>query len=351
MKLFTVGPVEMYDSTLAIAGRQIPYFRTAEFSDMMKESEDLLKKLTFSEKDARAAFLTASGTGAMESSVTSCFDVNDKLLVISGGGFGRRFEEICEYHGIPFAALRLGFGEILTADMLEKYDGTGITGLLVNIHETTTGQLYDVRILSDFCRRNGAYLVVDAISSFLADELRIRDNGIDLAIISSQKALALSPGVSAVLVSPRMYEERVLTRKSCSYYLNLATHLKDMERGQTPFTPAVGTLIEMNAMLREVYETGVDSKISKTAELGKDFRRRLSGIGVDIPRYPLSNALTPMLFDGNAQAVFLALKDRGMTVTPTGGDLKDTLLRVGHMGNLTADDNRSLIDGLKEVLK
>lgn len=351
MKLFTVGPVEMYGSTLAVAGKQVPYFRTSEFSEMMRESEELIKKLSFSDKAARVAFLTASGTGAMESAVSSCFGRDDKLLVISGGGFGKRFEEICEHHGIPVATLKLGFGEVLTADKLARFDDTGITGLLVNIHETTTGQLYDIRILSDFCKRNGAYLVVDAISSFLADSISVRESGVDILIISSQKALALSPGISAVVVGPKIYKERVLKMKSPSYYLDLGMHLKDMERGQTPFTPAVGTLLEMNDMLRTVDRMGVDTKIRRTAELASDFRSRLLTTGIRVPSYPLSNALTPMKFDGDAYKVFLALMNKGFTVTPTGGDLKDTLLRVGHMGNLTIDDNRALIEGLKEVLR
>lgn len=351
MKLFTVGPVEMYESTLNIAGRQLPYFRTSEFSDMMKDSEKLIKKLTFSHKDARAAFLTASGTGAMESAVTGCFDKKDRLLVISGGGFGRRFEEICEYHGLNFTALRLEFGEILTGEMLKRYDGKGITGLLVNIHETTTGQLYDVNILSEFCRRNGAYLVVDAISSFLADNLCMEKSGIDIIIVSSQKALALSPGISAVLASPRIYEERILTRKSGSYYLNLEAHIRDMERGQTPFTPAVGTLMEMNDMLRRIDGVGVETKIRNTASLCKNFRNLASGLNVKIPKYPLSNALTPLVFESGAYDAFLALKDMGFTVTPSGGSLKDTLLRVGHMGNLAEKDNEALITALKKVIQ
>lgn len=351
MRLFTVGPVEMYSSTLEIASRQLPYFRTSEFSDMMLDSERLIKKHTHAPKDSRVVFLTASGTAAMEAAVINCFDESDNLLIVNGGSFGKRFEDICAVHGLRYTSVRLGFGERLTGERMSEYDRKGYTGLLVNIHETSTGQLYDLDMLSRFCRSNGMRLVVDAISSFLADPLDFEGSGADVLILSSQKVLALSPGISILIISPRMLD-RMMEIDPGSYYLDLKSYMHDMERGQTPFTPAVGILLELNSMLHIVDGITVEKKIESVAALSSDFRGRLCEIGVRIPDYPLSNALTPMMFDGNAMSIFEELKDRhGLMVTPTGGDLKGILLRVGHIGNLTSDDNIMLIEGLKEVLK
>ena len=102
---FTVGPVMCSDQVRAVGGEQVPYFRTPEFSEMMLDSERLIKKLQFAPHDSKVVFLTASGSGAMEATVINCFNQNDKLLVISGGTFGERFEKICEIHQIPFEAL------------------------------------------------------------------------------------------------------------------------------------------------------------------------------------------------------------------------------------------------------
>ena len=116
----------------------------------------------------------------------------DRLLIISGGTFGERFEKICEIHHIPFDALRLGQDEALTASRLDAYDAKDYTGLLVNLHETYTGQLYDIGMIHDFCSRNDLYLIVDAISTFLCDEYHMRRYGIDATIVSSQKGLCLA---------------------------------------------------------------------------------------------------------------------------------------------------------------
>ena len=147
MKLFTVGPVEMYPFTLKTAAGQIPYFRTKEFSAMMLE--ELLKKQMHAPDTSRLVFLTASGTGAMEATVFNLFNKDDRLLIIDGGSFGHRFAQICELHGIPHDVLTLSFGESLTSERLEEYSGTAYTGLLVNIHETSTGQLYDINTLKN----------------------------------------------------------------------------------------------------------------------------------------------------------------------------------------------------------
>ena len=206
MRLFTVGPVMMYPETLEESGRQLPYFRTAEFSAMMLDSEAVLKRLLGAEDASKVAFLTASGTGAMEAAVSNTLTSDDRVLIIVGGGFGRRFTEICDVHNIPYDSVDLEFGETLTGDRLEAFRGRGYSALLVNIDETSTGQLYDIHLLSDFCRSEGMMLIVDAISSFLADDLDMERDGIDEIILSSQKALSLEPGISMVVVSPRAYD-------------------------------------------------------------------------------------------------------------------------------------------------
>ena len=352
MRLFTVGPVMMYPDTLERSGKQLPYFRTDDFSRIMLDSERVLKRLLDADDDCKVAFLTASGTGAMEAAVSCLLTPSDKALVINGGGFGRRFTEICDVHGIPYDQIALSTGETFTKEHLEEFNGMGYTALLVNLDETSTGQLYDIDLLSEFCKANGMYLIVDAISAFLADEISMSKYGIDALIISSQKALALEPGISMVVLSPRAYSERAITIKSPTYYLDLKHHILDQERGQTPFTPAVGTLLCLNDMLHMVDDIGIDEKIRRTRTLAEYFRQCAMDIGLRIPTYPLSNAVTPILFDGDAMEVYKRLNDGyGITVTPSGGELKAHMLRVGHIGNVDKTDYDVLISALKEILQ
>ncbi|RDI91271.1 aspartate aminotransferase [Thermosipho africanus Ob7] len=338
----------MEEEILDIGGKPIPYFRTSEFSKMMFEIEEIFKEVIDAPKDSKFALLTASGTGAMEAAVMNIFSEKDKVLVVNGGTFGDRFAKLCEIHQINYDEIKLSFGEKLTKDHLKKFNGRDYTGLLVNIHETSTGQLYDIELLSEFCRQNNMMFVVDAISSFLADEFSMKKHNVDCVILSSQKALALAPGLSFLFLSNRAYT-KVLENEVKSMYFDLKDYFQNMERGQTPFTPAVSIVYQLYAKLKSIKENGVESYILKSKNLAQHFRESVKSL-VKIPDYPLSNALTPILVD-NAFDIFLRLKEEGIYVTPSGGKLKDKLLRIGHIGNLTKKDNEVLISYLERMVK
>lgn len=352
MKLFTVGPVDMYEDTLRIGGEPIPYFRTGEFSDIMLDIEKKFLNLLGAPEKSRLITLTASGTGAMEASVLNVLSGDDKVLVIEGGSFGKRFGQICELHGIPHDSLVLEFGDTLTEDLLEKYEGRGYTALLVNIHETSIGQLYDYKMLGDFCKRNNMYYIVDAISSFLADELDMEAAGIDVIITASQKALALPPGLSFVALSPRIIEERVNVLPVKCMYFDFKDYMLNMERGQTPFTPAVGIVLQLKQRIDDIYERGVEAEIEHHRMLAEAFRAMCGEAGIQVVKFPKSNALTTIEFPKkNALEVFTTMKEKyGKMLTPSGGEIGKRVLRVGHLGKMEPADYEELISELKEVL-
>ena len=219
-----------------------------------------------------ASFKIMIQTLNMEATVMNVFDKKDKVLVVNGGSFGQRFVELCQIHEIPYEEIKLEKGKALKKEQLDMYDGKGFTGFLVNVHETSTGVHYDIEMISEFCKKNGIFLVVDAISSFLADDFDMNKLGVQVMITGSQKALACPPGVSVIVLSDEAVK-RVEARDVKCMYLNLKSALKNGERGQTPFTPAVGTLRQINARLKEIEAAGgVESETKKIAELAQDFR-------------------------------------------------------------------------------
>lgn len=350
MKLFTVGPVEMYPETLKTAGKQLPYFRTQEFSKLMYENEEMFRESINATSDAKTIFLTASGTAAMEAVVINCFTRTDRLLVINGGSFGKRFKEICAIHQMPFDELCLSFDETLTEERLKSFDGKGYSGLLVNLHETSTGKLYDIHMLSRFCRRNGLYLIVDAIGAYGADRIDFEEDGIDALIVSSQKALALSPGIAIVEISRRLYDDRVSRGMTGCLYFDFRLYVENQKRGQTPFTPAVGVLLELHERLKQIKQIGMRQMQSDMQELAFQFREQLLEKGFRIPRYPLSNALTPVILTPNARKMHDRLKeDYGLIVTPSGGELEEKLIRVGHLGCLNWEDYEKLLSAMEKI--
>lgn len=353
LKLFTIGPVQMYQHTLEVRRHVIPYFRTPEFSALNIETSELIKKIMGADKDSEVIFLTASGSGAMEATVMNCFDKKDKLLVVSGGTFGERFEQICMIHNIPFTSIKLGHDEELTTEHFRNYENKGYTGLLVNLHETYTGQLYNIDIIQDFCEKNNLYLVVDAISTFLCDEYNMGRHHIDATIVSSQKGLCLAPGLSVVVLSRRIVEEKVSKNPVESMYFDFKDYITNMERGQTPFTPCVGVLYELNEMLRHIDRQGVENRIKEVKERCEYFRCNIKKLPVHLPDFPLSNAMSPVRFDKEiAMEFFMYLKDeKNIMVNPVGGELGRSSIRVAHIGDLSFEDYELLINEMEYFLR
>lgn len=351
---FSVGPVQSCDAVRAIGAENVPYFRTAEFSKVMLENERLMLKFSGAPEGSRAVFITGSGTASMEASIMNLLTSQDRALVVNGGSFGARFCKICDIHNVPYDMILLAAGHKLRQEDIDLVaKGNKYTAFIVNKHETSTGVHYDMRLISEYCKKNDLLLIVDNISSFLCDEFNMSELGADVMITGSQKALACPPGVSVIVLSPRALERVAANTPQCMYF-DLKDALANQDRGQTPFTPAVGTLLQIKARLKEIDAAGgVAAEVNRAKELAEYFRTRIKELPLEIVSESLSNAVTPLHPTNGMSAydIFLKLKDeREIWVCPNGGELKDKIFRVGHMGCLSFKDYDKLLSALKEVL-
>lgn len=348
---FTVGPVMSSSDVLKIGCEQTPYFRNEEFSQVMLENEKLMKEFVYASADSRVVFVTGSGTAAMEATVMNVFNENDKVLIVNGGGFGQRFVDLCKLHNIPHDEIKLDFGQDITKEILDEYSNQGFTGFLVNICETSSCVYYNLDLISEFCDENNMFLVVDAISSFLANPLSMTKDNIDVFITGSQKALACPPGISIIVLGDEALE-RVRNNKCKSMYFDLKDMLNNGERGQTPFTPAVTILLQINARLKEIKNKGgVEEEIIRISELANDFRLRIQDLPLEIRCKSLGNSVTGVYcINSEADIIVDTLKkEYGIWVNPNGGEVGKKMFRVGHIGDLTIKDNDKLIEALHDL--
>lgn len=347
--LFTPGPILMDPETLIEGGKQAQYFRTPAFSEKMLECMAMLQQVLGASSDDPVMFLTASGTAAMEATVANLFTDKDKLLVIDGGTFGNRFATICEIHNIPHTVIKLARNEAFDPAVLNQYENAGYTGFLVNVCETSTGQLYPMEIIANFCERNHICLVLDAISSFLCDPLNMNDLHCSALIISSQKGLALSPGMSYVVVKKDVFGKRVKDNTFKSLYLNFNNYYPEILRGQTPYTPAVGIINQLYEKLKRVLKVGSNNYISDNEKNAKYFRDELlKKTKFMYCSYPLSSCVTPVYCkNNNAKEISDTLRDKyGVYVTPCAGELANIIFRVAHMSPLITKDDIDELIGL-----
>ena len=350
---FTVGPVMSCEDVIEVANHSTPYFRTPEFSALMLENEKLMLEFLHAPDDSRCVFLTASGTGAMESLVMNVLNDRDRVIVINGGSFGQRFAELCALHRREFTQIKLPFGTALKQAHLAPFAGQGYTALLVNMHETSSGVLYDMPMIAEFCRENGILLLVDAISAFLADPLDMAQLGAAAVITGSQKALAVQPGISIAALAPQALA-RIEENPEVCMYLSLKDALKNGVRGQTPFTPAVTTLLQIHKRLTMIRDGGgpaaEQARIRATAEA---FRAGIAGLPLTVFPETCSNAVTALKpSKQNAKEIFRILKDEyGIWICPNGGAWADEIFRVGHIGHITKENVQTLLDALHDLLE
>lgn len=341
--IFTPGPVRMSEQILRIGAEQTPYFRNDAFSAVLKQCERDLLALVNAPENSRVIFLTASGTAGMEAAVANLLGEKDRALVVDGGSFGHRFVELCKRHGVGHTAVDpcgTNLGD--TAAL----NGIDATALLINAHETSVGVLYDLEAVGEACRQKGWLNIVDAISMFVTDPLDMQAHSIDALIISSHKGLALPPGLSMVVLTPRAIGHLL---SSNTLYFDFRNYLDDGARGQTPYTPAVTIILQLQHRLAQIRSDGIAAEQAKAAAIATYFRDAILPLSLKPYTGFMPNAMTTLSpTDGrSAFDIVHALDTKyDIVVAPSGGALRDRIFRVAHMGAVTHADTDILIDAL-----
>ncbi|MCG3675152.1 pyridoxal-phosphate-dependent aminotransferase family protein [Aliarcobacter butzleri] len=342
--IFAPGPVPMSKKILKIGSKQLPYFRNEYFSKIVLECKKDLLTLTNAPKDSEVIFMTSSGTGAMEAVIMNLLSKDDNAIIINGGGFGQRFVDICNTHNIPNFDIKINKDENINFEGLSFFHANTF---IVNAHETTIGKLYNLNKIGQFCKKNNLLNIVDAISTFVCDEIDMKKQHIDALIISSNKGLALPPGLGIVVLSPKAI---LKLQEINSIYFNFKSYITDIQRGQTPFTPAISIILQLNKRLKELRKQTIVKANKKTKKLANYFRKNIKDLPFEFYVKNMPNAMTTLTpTDGKlATQIIEEFEERyNIILTPSGGDLKEKLIRVSHMGNM----NKKYVDVLINALK
>ena len=341
-------PIE--EHILAIGAKQPPYNRTDAFSHLTHEILAGLKYVF--QTSGEVALITGSGTLAMEAAVLNFLTSADNVIVVNGGTFGQRWCDLCRIHAIPYREIRLIAGADLNLDLLRGICGEEKhTALLINAHETSTGQLYDIQAIGKVACDFDLLYIVDAISSICADPFQMDDWGVDVAILSSQKAMALPPGISFVAIGSSALV-RLQGAAPKTLYLNLQDYLNNQKRGQLPYTPAIGLLLQLHQRLLDIKLHTLPEIISHHARCSTDFREAITDLPFKALPTRQSNAMTALICEGMdaINVVHYLQIHHAIEVAPSGGELKNKLIRISHMGMQDSRGNDLIIAALADVV-
>jgi len=269
----------------------------------------------------------------------------DKVLVINGGMFGQRWFEMCKIYNKKTIAYSLPFGKKIIFKQLEQYIKSYKPNvILMQAVETSATQKFNVEAVGKLCKKYNTKFMVDAISTFLLDEYLMDKWNIDVSIISSQKGLGLAPGLSMVIFKSLFYGTQ-------SYYFDLSKYLNLSGDLGLPFTPNILVLKQLNYRLKEVIKLGLNKTIKKAEILAKDFRKKIKDLPFTLIAETPSNCATGLYTKRtDVKKLFKHLLTKNIYFVPSGGEAGKKFI-VGHMGNLTVNDNTVLVRELKKWLK
>lgn len=335
------------DTCIAKIGAEpIPYMRTDEFSTINLESERILLDLIHC-KDGKTIIYTGSGTGAMAAIVENYISTKQKAIVINGGSFGKRWVSLCKYYNVPAIDFQIAFGKDIDYELLEKTIETEQPDVfLCQHHETSTGVLYDLTKISEICHRHNISLVVDVISSFLAENLNMDELGIDICVTSTQKGLNVPPGLSIVFLSSRLNGYEFAHN---GYYWDFQENLDNLKRGQTPFSPATTIYLQLHARLKQLEAQGGENQnIQEIHHRAEVFREECRKYGWAMPAERPSAAITAIQTkDTEKRNVFRGLIEKYDTYIMPGSI--PGFYRISHMGLQSDDELRELAQHIHEL--
>jgi len=358
MLLLNPGPVTLTERVRRSLLQPDLCHRESEFYDLQDEARTrLLRTHELDPKVWTAVLMTASGTAAVESMTASLVPEGGRVLVVENGVYGERIAQICARYRIPHDRI---VGEWMQAPDLAaiaaRLDAPGAEGRFTHVavvhHETTTGRLNDLKSLAEGCRRRGASLLVDGVSSFGAEVIDFTDGTLAAVAATANKCLHGVPGASFVIVR----REALALAVSRTYYLDLGRLAQLQDQRNTPFTPAVHVYYALVEALREYADQG--GRVARFAEYrarAERVRTGLAALGIAsvVPPEESSVVLRAYRLPEGLSYTMLhdALKAKGFVIYAGQGPLSKTLFRIATMGNLTLSDMDRLLECFAELLR
>ena len=348
------GPTPCPDEVLQAMTKQMINHRGPEFARILNRVTESLKILFQTSNDV--FLLTGSGTGGLEAAVVNTLSPGDTVLSVSIGVFGDRFTSIAEQYGAEVIPLKFEWGKAADSDevrrALEKEPE--IKAVLVTHNETSTGVTNNLASLSSVIKEFDKLLIVDAISSLGSINLPVDEWGCDIAVTGSQKGWMAPPGLTMVSVSETAWQAHANARMP-RFYWDFSRARSYLERGQTPWTPAVSTVFAMNTSLGMMLDEGLPNIIARHARIGQLARDGVKSLGLTLfaDENFASNTVTavnaPEGVNANDLRKILLAENE---IVLGGGQqrLDGMIFRIGHLGLVAEEDIQAVVAALKGAL-
>lgn len=355
-RFFLPGPTEVLPEILSAQTRPMIGHRGKSMEQLIAQMGPGLQRIF---RTARPVYIcSSSATGLMEAAVRNCG--GKKILSLVNGAFSERFYKIAQANGCEATALEVPLGQIHTpesvADALKKAKYDAVT---VVHSETSTGALNDIEALARVARAAGdVLLLVDSVTGVAGARVETDAWDLDFVLTGSQKALALPPGLALGVAHPRAIDRARKTANRGTYF-DLVEFESYILKNQTPNTPALSLMYSLAAQVIRIEQEGIEGRWARHLDMARrtwrwaeEMRGRGIQMGVLAPdgyRSPTVTCLTVPPGKKGSE-INEAMKAKGFTISAGYGSLKDSTIRIGHMGDHTVAELDVLLTALEEVL-
>ncbi len=352
IKLFIPGPTIVTPDILETLSTPMMSHRTKAATELQRRISDNLREVLFTKEEILLS--TSSGSGLMEGAVRSC--TAKRAAVFSIGAFGKKWFKMAQTNGVPSDIIESDWGQPTTPEMVDSALATGKYDLICVTHnETSTGIQNPVEEIAEVMKKYPDVVwCVDAVSSAVGSKIETDKLGIDVLITSTQKALALPPGMAICTLSKKAYE-RTADVPNRGLYFDLRTIYDFIQKKpyQYTSTPCLTIMYALDAQLQKILQEGIENRFARHEEMARFIRSWADEYFTVFPnRKYLSKTLTVI---GNTRNINVSelnkeLIARGMQIGNGYGELKDKTFRIAHMGELTMDDMKAVTSNIQEIL-
>jgi len=350
--LFVPGPVDVADDVAQAQTKPMLPHRSPAFEEMFHRVEGNMRKVFRTE---HRVFITASsGSGLHEAAVRNL--ANSKVLSCINGAFGKRWYDVAISNGKQADPLETDWQQPITPEVVaEAMDGKDYEIITIVQNETSTGMENPVKAVAEVVHKISpdTLVCVDAVSSLSGAQLEMDDWGLDMVLTSSQKALALPPGLAFAAVNERAME-KVPTVQNRGWYFDFALLEKHRTTNSTPATPAISLIYALDYQLGRIFEEGLEARWKRHSGMAAHTHEWALKTGLDLfaPEGYRSKTVTTIEntkgIDVKALNAFLSKRD--MRIAGGYGKIKEHTFRIGHMGELTNADLDALFAAMEEFL-
>ncbi len=357
-RLFTPGPTQLLPTAQLAMAAATMHHRTAEFRALYTKVLADLKTFVGTKNDV--IMFTASGTGAMEAAVANLTSPGDRVLVVTAGKFGERWEGLAKTYGCQVESLKAPYGHTVTPQQVREKLKPEHKVLYMQGTESSTGVRHDVEGIARVLRGSDTLLVVDAITGLGTTHFDVDGWGIDVIIGGSQKAVMIPPGLAYCAVSDRAWQ-RMESTKNPRYYFDLRKERKNGAKGESSYTPSTALVAALAAAMDYVREqgngdlaAGRDLLINNAETAAAMTRAAAKALGlqlfsVESPGSALTALASPAGVD-SSDIVKLFRNQFGAVIANGQGEMKGQLFRIAHLGYYDYLDTIAAIGALEQVL-